>query len=405
MNKKLTVFKPSSTLTLLLCCGLSLPSYAELVFNGFGSVRATNVSSEGESPYPTLPEEGRTSFKEESLFAIQARADLGEDFSVTIQLMAEGIKDFNVEAQWAYLSYQVADNHIINAGKLANPIFHQSEYEKVGYAHNFARLPYSVYSRWAFSTVEGISLDSNFEVTDDIMLTTKLLYGNWDGTTFIPSTQSEEAFALPDIFSVNLTLAGEWWKVFAGGYISDMDAARLDQIFIGGASGVANTIADDDNFYTNTSANDKAIFEESVQWSDKDVIYVFAGFGIDYEGWLLDAEYADVGIRDSVDSINESYFVSIGKRIDNVVITLHTEEATQKQNPEYFERIDNSTLRAAAQTFNGILGRTEYEGTGITVRYDFHPSATFKVDYFKGEHSSAAVDDYSIFSAGVDFVF
>lgn len=388
------------TIPFLLIFGTAMASHAELLFNGFGSVRVTTVSSEGDAPYPVLPADGDVSFKEESLFAIQARTDLGEGFSVTVQMTSEGINDFDVEAQWAYVSYELGDRHTLKAGRLANPIFHQSEYERVGYAHNFSRLPFSVYSRWAFSTVEGISIDSNFDFTDDVTLATKFLYGNWSGSTFIPSTQSEETFSLPDIMSVNLTLGSEWWKIFAGGYVSGMDAENLDQIFIGGASSVAGADA-----IAAASASDIAVFEESVQWTGKDVIYAFAGFGIDYGGWLLDAEYADVGIHDSSDSINKSYFVSFGRRIDKFIITLHTEQNEQEQNPDYFNRIDNEDLRIAAQTFNGILGRTEYEGSGITVRYDFHSNAAFKVDYFSGEHTSATVGDYSIISAGVDFVF
>jgi hypothetical protein len=42
---------------------------------------------------------------------------------------------------------------------------------------------------------------------------------------------------------------------------------------------------------------------------------------------------------------------------------------------------------------------------GLTLRYDFHESATLKVDYFSGEDNRAVVGDYSIMSVGVDLVF
>ena len=121
-------------------------------------------------------------FKDESLFALQARANLGDGLSATIQLMAEGVNEFEAEAKWAYLTYELNDQHSVSAGRFANPIFFQSQYEKVGFAHNYSRLPKAVYIGFDFSTIEGIALDSSF-LLGDYSLDTKLLYGNWQGTT------------------------------------------------------------------------------------------------------------------------------------------------------------------------------------------------------------------------------
>lgn len=388
-------------LALAIACTISTSSWADIEFNGFGSVRATSVSSDGSAPLPGLPKDGDLSFKSESRFALQARADLGDKLAITLQFTAEGVNEFDVEARWAYLSYQLDDNHIINAGRLANPIFHQSEYEKVGYAHNFARLPSTVYAAFAFSTIEGISLDSSFEVGEDMTLNTKLLYGNWDGKTFIASTQSEEAFSLPDIFSVNLTLSGEWWKVFAGGFVSDMVADKsLDPVFIGGARALA-----DPGSVENATASELNELDDAVAWTGKTVEYAFVGFGIDYNNWLIDSEITSVGVADSSDAINTSYYVSVGKRFDNITITIHTED--RKQSPDFspFNNVSNSGLRAGAEKLNTRFGATEFSAEGITLRYDFHPSATFKVDYIQGENTTDNIGDYSIISAGVDFVF
>ena len=103
---------------------------ADITFNGFASIRATAADSDGgSSPFSTLKGDGDISFKDESLFALQARSDLGDGLSATIQLMAEGKNEFDVEAKWAYLTYQINDTHQISVGRFANPIFFQSEYE------------------------------------------------------------------------------------------------------------------------------------------------------------------------------------------------------------------------------------------------------------------------------------
>ena len=51
------------------------------------------------------------------------------------------------------------------------------------------------------------------------------------------------------------------------------------------------------------------------------------------------------------------------------------------------------------------LGEQEWDGMGITYRYDFHPSAALKIDYFRGENTLPTVGDYTVWSVGVDMVF
>ena len=215
---------------------LPLASYGALAaieFNGFGSVRATYANSDGpQAPFPYL-KEGEVDFKGESLFALQARADLADGLTATVQLFAEGRDDFDIEARWAYLSYELNDQHQVNIGKLVNPIFHQSEYEKVGYAHNFSRLPAAVYSDFDFSTIEGVSLNSQFSVLDgEYTLETKLLYGNWSGEVFSPTVRADVPFGLDQVVSLNATLSGDWWKVFSGVFVAETDAEAFDQATI-----------------------------------------------------------------------------------------------------------------------------------------------------------------------------
>lgn len=383
---------------------LYLPaSFAEIQLNGFASVRATQVDSDnGGKPFSFFDEDGELSFRHESLFALQARADLGEGLSATVQLFADGKSDFDVEARWAYISYQINDTHQLNAGRLANPIFHQSEYEKVGYAHRFSRLPLSVYTNFDFSTVEGISLNSNFEIADgDYNLETKLLYGNWDGDVFITAVNSRVPLGFNNLFSLNATLSGDWWKVFAGIFITEMDAAIFDNAVIGAAiqPGLDFALA------TGASQNDVNAFVDATTWDEKDGIYWFTGFGVDYNDWLIDFEYANYGVDDSSDAFSENWFLAVGRRFDQFVITVHREEAEQPDDYGFLGNVTHPVLNATGTAFHDGLNAPEYEGYGITLKYDFHPSAAFKVDYFMGEHSIASIGDYTIISAGIDLVF
>jgi hypothetical protein len=379
---------------------LYLPQgFADITFNGFASVRASQINSDnGTPPYPEFSKEGEISFKDESLFALQARADLGEGLSATVQLYSEGASDFDVEARWAYISYQLDDSHQLSIGKFANPMFHQSEYEKVGYAHNFARLPKAVYIGFDFATVEGIKVASDFELGENT-LSTQLLYGNWDGEIYLASVNSEMPFGLDDILSINLTYAGEWWKVYTGGFTSTIQAETIDNtvLLAFAQPGIAISGA------SNTEINQ---FFNNMRWHDKDGNYMYAGFGIDYNNWLIDFEYTYYGIDDSVDGFNSTWYLALGRRFDNnITVTIHTEEYEQAIADGFLNGVSNPVLNATGAGIATALSEREFDAVGLNIRYDFHSSAAFKFDIISGEDTRSSVGDYTIFSAGVDIVF
>ena len=373
---------------------------AEINFNGFASIRATAADSDGgQSPFGSLEGDGDVSFKDESLFALQASAGLGDGLSATVQLMAEGANDFDVEAKWAYLSYDLDDTHRLSAGRFANPIFFQSQYEKVGYAHNFARLPKAVYIGFDFSTIEGIALDSTFFV-GDYTLETKFLYGNWDGDVFLQLIQDDVNFGLKDVTSFNITFSGDWWKVFAGGFLSELEGGSLDTFYTSLATqGIAAALA------SGATQADADALIDAITAEGKDGVYWFTGFSIDYNNFLVDFEYADYRIDDSADAPNDVWFLAVGYRFGDSVVTVHTEDYNQETDFDFLNGVSNPVLQATGQGIQRALGQQVFDGVGVTWRYDFHPSAALKVDYFSGEDERASVADYTIWSVGVDLVF
>ncbi|RVU33272.1 hypothetical protein EOE67_17600 [Rheinheimera riviphila] len=385
----------------VLLTTLYLPSaVAEVKLNGFASIRGTSVSSDGgATPYPGY-EEGELSFKTESLFAIQASADLSEGLSATVQLFGEGATDFEVDARWAYFSYQLNDTHRLSAGRFANPIFHQSEYEKVGYAHNFSRLPKAVYIGLDFSTIEGIAVDSQFNI-GDYNLQTKVLYGGWSGEVFSVVTNSAVGFGLDNIMSANATLAGDWWQLFGGIFAAEIDGAVIDSttVFPLAAGGIALATAN------GATAAQIADFRNSIGWNEKDAFYWFSGFAVDYNNWLVDFEYVDYAVKDSTDALNKSWYLALGHRFDNVVVTIHTEDYAQEADYGFLNSVAHPVLQATGRGIHNAFAQREFDGVGLSVRYDFHPSAAFKADYFKGTDTRATVDDYQLISFGVDLVF
>ena len=343
--------------------------------------------------------DGDISFKDESLFALQASANLGEGLSATVQLMAEGKNDFDVEAKWAYFSYDVDDSHRLSAGRFANPIFFQSQYEKVGYAHNFARLPKAVYIGFDFSTIEGMALDSTFFI-EDYTLETKVLFGSWNGSTVVGATGTEESFGLKDTIALNATLSGDWWKVFAGGFLAELEGGSLDDLFaLFAAQGINAAIA------AGATQSEVDALLTALASEGKDGIYWFAGFNIDYNNFIVDFEFADYKIDDSADAANEVWYAAVGYRFSDVVVTVHVEDYNQETDFGFLSSVSNPILNATGRGVQSAFGQREFDGYGATVRYDFHPSAALKVDYFSGEDTRPTVGDYTVWSVGVDLVF
>jgi len=372
---------------------------ADINFNGFASIRATAADADGSanSPFTNLKGDGDISFKDDSLFAVQASSDLGEGLSATVQLLARGQDDFDVEAEWAYISYELNDAHKLSVGRFANPIFYQSQYENVGYAHNYATLPRAVYIGFDFSTVEGVALDSTYFI-GDYTLSTKLLYGSWSGESFFTSTNQDESWGLKDIMSVNATLSGDWWNLFAGGFTTELEGGSLDGAVFGllglDAAQAAGAV----------SAEEVEQFRQTMSWEGRDGIYWFAGFNAEYNNVIFDFEYADYVVDDSWDTPNQTFYVALGYRMDNVVVTAHYEDYEQDVDLGFLSGTTNPTLNAIGQGFHNA-NALDFDAWGIDVRYDFHPSAAFKFGYTSGEREQATIGDYDIISVGVDVVF
>ncbi|WP_440055409.1 hypothetical protein ACSLBF_04505 [Pseudoalteromonas sp. T1lg65] len=371
--------------------------------SGFASIRATLSDSDGgEAPFEDFKGHDDVTFSDESLMALQARSDLGDGLSATIQLMAEGKKDFDVDARWAYISYEISPQHTVSAGRLANPSFYHSEYQKVGYTHNYGRLPRSVYIGFDFTTIQGITLDSSF-VFGEYTLLTKVLYGSWEGTTYLSATGQDESFGLQDELSIRAELSKDWWAVYGGIFRVKIKGGTVDTNALVGAAqpGIAAARA--------RGATDQQVDDliQAIKWGGKTGLYAYMGFHIDYMKFIIDAEYADYGVDESSDGFNNAWYSSVGYRInDKVILSVRHEKYLQDNDDlSFLNNVKHPILYATGKAIRNSLSFREFNGVGITLRYDFHPNAAFKIDYFDGEDTRPTVGDYRIWSAGIDIVF
>jgi hypothetical protein len=123
---------------------MSLPSQAQdkIQWSGFGNIAAGMTTGSDDELFGY---DNDVDFNPESLFALQAKANLSEKLSVTAQIMSRGSEDFDLGVEWAYLQYQLTDAASINVGKLRLPFYMYSDSLDVGYSYHWLRTPQSVY--------------------------------------------------------------------------------------------------------------------------------------------------------------------------------------------------------------------------------------------------------------------
>lgn len=132
--------------------------------NGFASFGVNTSDEDSFSPYFTEIN-NKESYLEDSIVGIQMTFKVNEKLDAVTQLIAEAKDGYNLEAEWAYLSYQVNDNWKVRAGRLRVPFYAASEYLDVGYAYPWARPPLEVYSTIPFKSYNGIDTFYNFNVS------------------------------------------------------------------------------------------------------------------------------------------------------------------------------------------------------------------------------------------------
>ncbi|PCJ13152.1 MAG: hypothetical protein COB04_16860 [Gammaproteobacteria bacterium] len=132
--------------------------------NGFASFGVNTSDEDDFSPYFTEIN-NKESYLEDSILGIQMTFKVNDKLDAVAQLTAEATNGYDVNAEWAYLSYQATDNWKIRVGRLRVPFYTASEYLDVGYAYPWARPPLEIYSAIPFTSYNGIDTFYNFNVS------------------------------------------------------------------------------------------------------------------------------------------------------------------------------------------------------------------------------------------------
>ena len=377
LKRKLLAVTIAATL-----CGTS---QAAVDINGFASIKGGMALSSDDELYGY---DDDFSFKNESLAALQVKSDLGDKLSVTAQLLGRGSDDWDVKFEWAFLSYDLTDTLRVNAGRLRTPFYKYSDFRDVGYAYDWSRVPQSVYGL-GFDNIEGASL-YHTTTLGSFDSSLQLIVGSYDGDAAIGDAVADAQ--IDNVTGIAWELGQDGYS-FRAAYLMGKTTFYVDQLDSSPAGLYAQLTA----FGLGALAKDLDIVDESSSFAG-------IGFNIDKNDWLVVSEITKATVDDSFISDQESYYISIGHRFDNITPYVSFEKEDNKAKTEIYAGVPTASpiFAPVAGLVNSL--ETERNSINVGVRYDFHPSAAFKAQYTNADNKTADRKD-SVLVVGVDLVF
>jgi len=375
-----------TVLTTLALMSTSTFSAAEINFSGFATIAAGTTTSSDEAY------NGYTSdfnFNEGSLFALQASSQLGDGLSVTAQLIARGSNDWEPAFEWAFIAYEVNDNLKVLAGRQRAPFFTYSDYLDVSYAYHWISPPSGVYNL-AFDSFDGVGAIYNTQWGETDNTFHFVVGRNTDDITLI-STGTTVNPEFNNILGVAWTMNKDWLTLRAGYFQTEMTiyVPELAPLVTGWTSAGFPDVAN------------------NIQANEDDVWFAELGFQIDYEDYLVVGEYTRLDLSGSGFSNDDSFYISFGKRFDNIMLHLtYGEDDDEIEN--YLANVPNvAALAALYVPTAGILAAEHKKQKYVTagVKWDFHDMASLKFEVTKFDDNLSSSNDATLLNVALVTVF
>ncbi|MBV1877632.1 MAG: hypothetical protein KUG79_08320 [Pseudomonadales bacterium] len=388
----------------IICTLFVIPtSWAEIEFAGFMSVGGGQLIDDDEiDEYVGF--DGKWKSDPDTVFALQISAPISDRLSATGQLVAKGTNDYNVEAEWAYLSYAVNDQWDIRAGRFRIPFFKYSDFIDVGYAYPYIRPPSEVY-RILFTNLTGVDTLYNTSF-GDWQASFQFYYGRLAASVEAPGETIE--FDLANLMGINMSFSYDWLTLSLSHSYGPETTIPTPLAFTAPPPGAP--------------AGTPALFDalagfptvvEALDFNNEMTSFTSVSINIDYNDWLLDAEYTELNHRDQAFlSSDEAWFFMVGRRWGD--FTFHITYDIKEPNlrlgfldviPDGVnDQLDGLKALIAGQ----IVDQEENNTLTFGVRYELAAGAALKVEYAEIELQPFQAGPElkgSLLSFAVDIVF
>ncbi|PCI49651.1 MAG: hypothetical protein COB51_03840 [Moraxellaceae bacterium] len=127
--------------------------------NGFASAGLSTTDSDAEF---VLEINDTKNYQIDTVVGMQFSFQVNSKTDAVLQLLGRGVTANDVEAEWAYVSYQATPTLKVRGGRLRIPFYNHSEFLDVGYAYNRVRPNSTMYSLAPFTSYYGMDILADF---------------------------------------------------------------------------------------------------------------------------------------------------------------------------------------------------------------------------------------------------
>lgn len=273
-----------------------LAQASDVGISGFLSVGGGMVDDETSVSYDGYSEEDLTF--DRNLLGLQVTGKVSEKITATAQLLARSENDYQVDAEWAYLTWQATDNGKVRAGRLRTPLYMYSDFLDVGYSYPWISAPNEVYYL-PFNSVDGIdyyltaamgSFDTSFQA----------YFGSYDSDfSFEDGTQGNAS--LRNQMGVVVTLGKDWWNLRAAYHQTDLTVDVFSPTL--------------DGFVAQLETNPMfAYLAPRITIDDDQGTFAQIGLNIDTGMFVAAAEHVEFEVKETMLAKNVRDYVMVGLR-------------------------------------------------------------------------------------------
>jgi hypothetical protein len=310
-------------LAIIACCMVPPAIASDINFSGFVSVGGGIVDDETSIPYADYSEEDLTFDK--NLLGLQVTGKVSDSITATAQLIARSSDNYQVNSEWAYLTWQASSNTKVRMGRLRTPFYMYSDFIDVGYSYAWITPPNEVYYL-PFNNVNGIdfyttatlgafdaSLQGYFGSLDDEL--------DFNGTMAKSKIRNQMGLAA--------TLGQDWWTLRTAYHQADL------WIDVSGAVIDPTTGATIGSFADTLAAFGFAKNGKNLLVDDDKGTFIEVGLNIDTGRFVAAVEHVEFEAKNTLLSKNIRQFVMGGVRAGDWLIHLtYAEAKDEASHPE-----------------------------------------------------------------------
>lgn len=353
----------------------------DIDWSGFASFKAGSTLESDQEAYGY---ENDIDFKNESLFAIQARSDVSENVSVTAQVMGRGKDDFDLSLEWAYMTYNFTGNTSINVGRLRTAFFQYSDFLDVGYVYDWVRVPQSVYSL-GYTSLDGVGVNHRFN-HGNWDFEGRLMYGTHDSSTSVDGTETSQS--VESMYGGSLSARNGNLEMRIARFEGDLSFTNDDLVQLGNGLIATGLPELGSNFL--------------IQDNDAE----FSGFGLFYDNGshVFNSEITRAETKESIIPVMDNYYLSYGYRFGSMTPYVMYENRDNQPHTDFLtdEMVSNPLLPTAEAVIRGIGEKSETWSVGL--RKNLSNSLAFKTQ-FSNIDNEYDNETHNLISVSFDMIF